>query len=249
MAMAHTMVVGDTHMHWPALLKVLYHFRPKTCIVAGDFGWWPGAWLQAEKEGKKEISIRYLLENCPEETEIRFIDGNHEDLPELFAFHRSMAKGAFEPVEIAPRLWYQPRGSTYTLADGRTVFFCGGGKSVDWTARKRGISWFPEEIVYRKELPEVLPKADIVISHTIPSLSGVLETLKPLKEVCEWWDDTPDETCWTLDDVLQEIRPKLWIAAHLHLHRELEQNGTKFVVLDMVNGRPRPWSDFTYILQ
>ena len=248
MPYAHTIVTGDTHMDWPALMKVLYHFMPEVCIVAGDFGWWPGEWIEAQINGQDERTLRWLLENKPQKTEIRFIDGNHEDLSELFARHRLLTTDPHTAVEFEHRLWFQPRGSTYELANGRKIFFCGGGKSVDFAIRRKGYSWFPEEIVHRDELPETLPGADLVISHIVPSLSGVFETMRPVKEVCEWWDDTPDETCATLDQVWQEIRPPLWIAAHLHLHREIEKEGTKFVVLDQVNGGYRPMSDFTYVL-
>lgn len=248
MSHVHTLVVGDTHMDWSAFLKVLHHFRPKLCLVAGDFGWWPYSWLVFEDRGKHTKTLHWLLEKKPKETEIRFIEGNHEDLDNLFDCYHKLMHQPFEPVELFPKLWYQPRGSTFTLADGRTVFFCGGGKSVDVAVREKGVSWFPQEEVGLDELPDPIPQTDIVISHTVPNVSGVFETMTPLKEVCEWWDDTPDKTCATLDVVWEAIRPPLWLASHLHLYRKTKYKNTEFIVLDRTDGGHRPWEEFTYVL-
>ncbi len=248
MSKVHTLVVGDTHMKWPAFLRVLHHFLPKVCIVAGDFGWWPNSWMAAQYKGEYEKSLLWFLEKKPRHTQIRFIEGNHEDLDNLFRLHRSLTDNPFEAVELYPDLWFQPRGSTFELADGRTVFFCGGGKSVDNAIREKGISWFPQEEVSRDELPKTLPQADLVISHTVPNVSGVFDTLTPLKQVCEWWDDTPDKTCTTLDYVWETLHPKLWLASHLHVFRETTYEGTKFIVLDRTDGGDRPWNYFTYVL-
>ncbi len=97
---AHTIVVGDTHMYWPALLRPLHHFRPEVCIVAGDFGWWPAQWEVLPKERRLE----FLLEGKPRFTEIRFIDGNHEDLDELFG-ETVEPRRLHEAVELRPGLW------------------------------------------------------------------------------------------------------------------------------------------------
>ena len=237
--MAHTIVVGDTHMDWDSLVNVLQTHRPKRCIVAGDFGWWPNLF---QKHRKRPLYLDWLMQSKPDETEIRFIEGNHEDLSDLFAtvghLRLKNGTGPFDALELRPGLWYQPRGSTFTLEDGRTIFFCGGGKSVDAPARTPGKDWFPEEIVRRDELPATLPKADIVISHTVPNGLGVLETLTPIKEVCGWWDDTPDPTCDVLDEVLFTIRPSLWIAAHLHVFRKGRVKETEYVVLNRTDGDP-----------
>ena len=245
MGKAHTIVVGDTHMYWPALLRVLHHFRPEVCIVAGDFGWWPEAWVC----GPLDRRLDWLLEHKPSDAEIRFIDGNHENLPKLFdeAAHvrRKAGAGPFDALEMRPGLWYQPRGSTYSLADGRTVFFCGGGKSVDAPLRISGLSWFREEIVSREQLPAVLPKADIVVSHTVPNRLGVLETLPPIAPDL---DATPDPTCDVLDEVFDASKPSLWIASHLHVFRKGKVGNTEYVVLDRTDGGIKPWEDFTKVL-
>jgi len=242
--MVHTIVLGDTHGNWAYLLKALHHFRPDVCLVAGDFGWWPVLWAKAFIQGNKEFLLNYLLDNRPTNTEIRFIEGNHEDLEDLFETTEG-ARHSHEAVALRPGLWYQPRGSVYTLADGRTVFCCGGGKSVDAPYRKPGISWFPEEIVRPEELPQTLPKADIVLSHTVPNRFGVLETL-PLPD--PGWDISPDPTCAVLDSVYDAIRPSLWLASHLHVFRQGVFENTEYLVLNRTDVPGVPWKQCSRVL-
>ena len=247
------LVVGDTHGNWPCLLSTLYHFKPKCCIIAGDFGWWPTYWGQYTPGRKEWVqTLDFLLDSLPKSTEIRFIDGNHEDLPSLFSevqkLQEAQGKSRFDPVELRPNLWYQPRGSTWTLPDGRAIFFCGGAKSVDWKMRKKGVSWFPEEEIRESDLPDPLPSADIVISHTVPNCLGVLDTLKPVQDVCSMWDPTPDASCIYLDYVYDSIRPKLWLASHLHCYRSGTFGGTQYVVLDRTDTEMQIWDTFTYSL-
>ena len=78
MSTAHTIVVGDTHMYWPAMLKALHHFRPEVCVVAGDFGWWPETWGY----GPLDKRLAWLMEQQPVGTErylfeIRHLQGIH----------------------------------------------------------------------------------------------------------------------------------------------------------------------------
>ncbi len=249
----HTIAVGDVHMDWTALLKILRHYNPKVCLVAGEFGWWPETWAAKTRKGEPRCSLDYLMENNPKGTEIRFIDGNHEDFRQLNANVMWARKehGIADPFEAVPMrdgLWYQPRGSVYGLADGRKMLCAGGGKSVDEPARTAWLDWFPQEILKRDELPETLPDADVVLSHTVPNRLGVLETLTPVKQVCDWWDEEPDPTCDVLDEVFDACKPSLWIASHLHLARRGEISGCRYAVLDRSDGGQLPWEDFVEVL-
>ena len=243
------LVVGDTHGNWQCLLSTIFHFKPKCCIVAGDFGWWPSFWAQYTPKQKEWVqTLDFLLTSLPKSTEIRFIDGNHEDLPNLFSEQEKNSKNKFDPVELRPNLWYQPRGSVLTLSDGRVIFFCGGAKSVDWKLRKKGITWFPEEEIRESDLPDPIPHADIVISHTIPNCFGVLQKLTPINTICSLWDPTPDYSCCYLDAVYDAIHPKLWIASHIHKYRQGMFENTQYIVLDRTDTESRDWSKFTYCL-
>ncbi|MBR3665246.1 MAG: metallophosphoesterase [Lachnospiraceae bacterium] len=165
--MPNILVLGDVHGEWAYLASLLLYLRPDICIVAGDFGWWPG-WGDLPHEAMP----REVLER----TELHFADGNHENHRELLA---AAPRGCFEAVEIAPRIIYHPRGSIWELPDGRRIFFAGGAKSVDWRWRHERTMWFREELLLRHHLPESLPRADIVISHTVSTALTRTWTRRP----------------------------------------------------------------------
>lgn len=224
------LVLGDAHGNWKALRWELQRHKPDLCIVAGDFGWFPNlAWALTETNG---WFLNHLLQECLEICPIHFIDGNHEHHPSLIEL---APRGSFEAVEIVPGLVYQPRGSRMQLADGRTIFFAGGGKSVDWRARVENVSWFREEILEREHLPEKLPKSDIVISHTAPAFFGIPEILDFENRVRPgFWDLTPDPSAAILDEVLDVCRPRLWIASHFHRLFRGRYKKTEYRILDML---------------
>lgn len=212
------LALGDTHGDWACLASVLRYYRPVMCFVAGDFGWWPGICGLPHTELPRDVL---------EQTELHFLDGNHENHASLLA---AAPRGCFEAVEIAPRVVYHPRGSVTALPDGRTVFFAGGAMSVDRRRRTAGVDWFREEILQRRHLPKKLPRVDIVMSHTVPFAFGI-EAGEPLPMDC---DGTPDPSQDVLDEVLDICRPKLWIAGHKHRRVDGECGGTEFHVLDYV---------------
>ncbi|MBQ2475665.1 MAG: metallophosphoesterase [Desulfovibrio sp.] len=111
--------VGNVHGRWAWLASILLSCQPDVCLCAGDFGWFPRLIQPPSLALPREVLGR---------TEIHVCDGNHEDHSSLLA---SAPRGSFEPVELAPGIVYQPRGSTMDQADGSRVLFAGGAKSVE----------------------------------------------------------------------------------------------------------------------
>ncbi|MBR6467533.1 MAG: metallophosphoesterase, partial [Desulfovibrio sp.] len=215
--------VGDIHGRWAWLASILLYCQPDVCLCAGDFGWFPRLIQPPSLALPREVLER---------TEIRFCDGNHEDHSSLLA---SAPRGSFEPVELAPGIVYQPRGSAMDLADGRRVLFVGGAKSVDWRFRTRGRDWFPEEILEPRHLPSPLPQADVVVSHTAPLRFG----LDRFGRGCAFgpgFDASPDPSRETLDLVLEGAKPRVWIAGHWHEREDWMLGRLECHVLDMVTG-------------
>ncbi len=217
------LVIGDTHSQWAYLTSLLLYYRPDICIVAGDFGWWPG---------QEALPHEALPREALERTQIHFADGNHEDHRSLLA---AAPRGRFEAEEIAPGIIYHPRGSTMELPDGRTVFFAGGAKSVDRRWRQEGRTWFREELLLRKHLPDRLPHADVVISHTVPDKFGI-DKFADFVWIDPRLDTSPDVSQATLDAVLKECAPGLWLAGHFHRRMDGNCGGTEYHVLDMLSG-------------
>lgn len=226
--MPNVLVLGDSHAAWPWLGAALTVLQPDICLVAGDFGWWPKLLPLPQA-----VLPPVLLER----TELHFLDGNHEDHS---ALRQAAPRGCFEPVELAPRIIYHPRGSTMRLPDGRTIFFAGGGKSVDRAYRTEGRDWFPEEILVREDLPSDPPQADVVISHTLPAAFGVAKF--PGKRFPPGrLDFSPDPSCAVLDAVLTACRPALWLGGHFHRevsgeYRHADGGRTLWRGLDQLTG-------------
>lgn len=83
-------------------------------------------------ESSRYINFFDIEWNHPDKSMTR-CDGNHEDHATL----HELTRGSREAVEIGPRIFFQPRGSPFTLPDGRVVLFVNGAKSLGW--REEGV--------------------------------------------------------------------------------------------------------------
>ncbi len=205
-------VIGDTHGDWCKLASLILYHKPDMVFVAGDFGWWSG-W-GAEPDTAFPSSVFG-------DVEIRFVDGNHENHADLVRF---APRGTFDVVKIADRVWYHPRGSVWTLPDGRTLFAAGGAHSDDRRGRKEGKNVFCRlEELQRNNLPDVIPHADVVISHAQPHRFAGCDIRKP------------DPSKAVLDEVLEAAKPSLWLSGHLHKRIDGNAGDTEWHVLDMLD--------------
>lgn len=198
--------IGDIHGHFDRLATIVMYYKPDCVFVVGDFGWFP------------ELNPLFIPWHVTNTCKIYFIDGNHED-------HKSLRDHANtrEPVELYHNLFYLPRGTVISLPDGRRVLCAGGAKSIDWAMRTRGFDWFPEEILDRRDLPDQLPKVDIVLSHTVPASIFPRDFSGPI-----------DPSCYVLDEILDACKPNLWIAGHFHQRETYVQNDCTFHILQDV---------------
>ncbi|MGE4299805.1 MAG: metallophosphoesterase [Desulfovibrionaceae bacterium] len=255
------LIVGDIHGLWGTLNVLINRKRPDLVLQCGDFGHFPH--LVELARGRDEGGM-FLRPTYPQDTaecvklrigqdqrvELRFCDGNHEDHDDL----RNLAKGKREAVEMAPGLFYQPRGSTLTLPDGRVVLFMGGAKSVDWQLRKEGRDWFPREQVTAEDVADLPDKVDIVISHTAPRRFPIckFEGGAKLDDVRMGLDIDPDPSREFLDQVLDRCQPSRWFFGHFHRFRTGTKSGCTWTALGSshkptlgpwwmwLDGTPRP---------
>jgi hypothetical protein len=229
------LVIGDTHMMWSLLNKLINRKRPDMVIIAGDFGYWPSEhgkiYLSpVEKlQGKKGKPFNwYGIKNrlsTGELIPIHWCDGNHEDHWQLQ--YR-------ESDEIMPGVFYQPRGSTLTLPDGRTILFMGGAHSIDKSVRTLGVDWFPDEVIKYHDF-ENLPdkKIDIVVSHTCPK-----QFLPYLGKTD--WGKTTDPSVVALGQIFEMYNPKLWYFGHWHIFKTGFTYMTRWYALNH-STRPGHW--------
>lgn len=212
------LVTGDIHNEFGKLNEIINVKRPDLIICCGDFGYWP-KWVKygsaAPIENIKTHGAKLL-----------FCDGNHDD-------HWSLRDR--EKDELAPNIFYMPRGSTYELDDGRTILFMGGADSIDKNMRVLGRDWFPEEVITYSNLhnlPEI--KIDIFITHTCPA-ELVLDMLKfyPEKKF--------EPSNEALSELWKMYEPKLWIFGHWHYYKHGSLFGTEWYALSYPRQGTRWW--------
>lgn len=144
-------LVGDIHGAYEVLgaynRKAKQNPEIKAIIQLGDIGWYP--------------YYRPYFNALNLEVPTYFVDGNHENLPELVYLT--------EVTEMAPNLFYVPRGTVLEL-DGRRVAFLGGAASVDKAWRTAGKDWFPEEQIRDSDIHrfDFSQPVDMLITHCPP---------------------------------------------------------------------------------
>lgn len=148
--------LGDIHGS-VGILKLRLDFlrdkfpEVKALIQVGDFGWY----------NSKQPAFNTVNPHIP----VYWIDGNHEDFRKL--------KGITEVTEVAPNIFYVPRGTVLEL-DGRRIAFMGGAASVDKEYRLgSGMSWYPEELITAEDVARFdgVYDVDIFVTHTPPQVT------------------------------------------------------------------------------
>ena len=211
------LITGDVHGYFGGLNTLINDKRPDLVICCGDFGYWPGI------DGLDFNGIK------PQGSKILWCDGNHEN-------HWAIRDRKTD--EIVKNVVYMPRGSVYTLNDGRTILFMGGADSIDKDQRTVGYDWFPEEVITQKDindLPEL--KIDIVISHTCP--------LELVGEMRGYREKDTEPSNHALSYILNRYNPGLWYYGHWHVYKEIWLRDTKFTALSCLPthvGTGRWWS-------
>lgn len=207
----NVIITGDLHGAFPRLNNLINKKKDNLDLVicCGDFGYWPNHGYDLSNIKNHGIPVLWC-------------DGNHED-------HWALRDRTTD--ELAPNVFYMPRGSTYKLEDGRTIMFMGGADSIDKDGRTFGIDWFEEEIITQrdiKNLPEI--KVDIFISHTCPV------ELYPI--MVQYYDGKQMEPSnYALSYIWHRYKPALWIFGHWHHYKEGNLDNTKWYGLSHTGAR------------
>lgn len=197
-------VTGDTHGEYERLLQFEQILKPNDyIIVCGDFGY---IFRNNEKEQ------RLLDEIEKNDWNLLFIDGNHENFDALYAYPAEEWKGG-KIHRIRRNIIHLCRGQVFEI-EGKRFFTFGGGYSLDKIYRKKGVSWWPQEMPKDEEFAEanrnlnkVGKKVDYIITHTAPeSIIGMkghksLEE-KPLNNYLEY--------------ISESVEYRHWFMGHLH---------------------------------
>lgn len=216
------LVSGDLHGSPMAAQRLVYMARlvePDEVWQAGDLGYWP-----------RQPTFTAFMEMLGEvPAHIYFADGNHEDHHAL-----GSGEGRIEPRAVWFNVTHQPRGSV-RVVDGTKVLFFGGAQSVDETHRRRGVSWFYEELPNQGEWLQALDagKADVVVAHEAPLQ---VNFHYPPHEHAFW----PVEVLRRAEgfrrnlteNLLPSAQPDVWFHGHHHKMKYTNTGDTRFYSLN-----------------
>lgn len=162
-------VTGDIHGDWNRLQDIIIYLESTydsvTLLVAGDFGIW---------DIENVIELRVLSNTFRSNTQIFFVDGNHENYDILHQYP-IIDKFGGQVQEINQKVFRIMRGSIVNI-NGYSVLGFGGATSTDKEYRIPFISWWPGEQWNQKDrerLYELLDTSnlyvDIVLTHEAPA--------------------------------------------------------------------------------
>jgi len=189
-------IIGDTHGLFNYVNVVIKQEKPDLIISCGDFGYFPNLPEYAKRELMIDTS----------HTTILFCDGNHEDHWALRELKDRM---------IAPNIFYQPRGSTYRLPDGRNILFMGGANSIDKDRRIPGVSWWPEETISQNDFQNLPEEGiDIFVTHTCSN--EIFDS--HIKKALNWGGKDVDPSYDALSALWEMYQPAQWFFGHFHIN-------------------------------
>ncbi len=234
------LLAGDWHgnTQWATWVvdksqEILQTPRP-LIIQLGDFGIWDS------DAGRQYLnSLNWHLEEA--DAELLFLDGNHENHPLLneMVSKRGNPDGT---SQIRKNIRYMPRGFRFSLGDpelNRTFMALGGAVSVDKVFRTEGRDWWPGEVLSDAEVELAKDGGHVwaMLAHDAPKSAYL-----PLPPWPKGWDIADFAKAEAHRDVMQDVvnsvRPELYIHGHYHLRFRQEVNGMKIVSIDAdgVNG-------------
>lgn len=156
------LVTGDVHGNTGAWKFNIFPAAKKAgvdlILQVGDFGFW------SETE-KYIVKLSRYATNW--EIPVYWLDGNHENYD---ALERIGAFDADTEVEVAPNVFYLPRGFRWTWWD-KTFMSLGGAYSVDKAFRVPGKSWWPQEDLTLKQAYRAIQggPVDVLFTHEAPA--------------------------------------------------------------------------------
>ena len=154
-------VMGDVHggmSHLHHAVSRTLRAGLKTLVQVGDFWIYddPGV-LQKLDRMIGTAAVQSGL--SPEEFQVFFADGNHENFEVL-------DPDAAAPVRMSRNLTYVPRGVALDIG-GVRVGFLGGAESIDREYRTPGRDWWPQERMTVGQINRALEMGpvDVLVTH------------------------------------------------------------------------------------
>lgn len=212
-------VAGDWHGNLRWALRSVYRISPllageenKLVLHAGDFGVWPGRTGEAYlDELDRALGAQGMT--------VAFVDGNHEDHPQLAGYRGDDTGYPPVPVMVRESIWWLPRGARWEW-HGKKWLAMGGAASPNRANLRPGVSWWPGEYITGEQVDSAIKAgpADVILSHEAPS--GVFIAYDLYNPVALGWAqedlDRGDEQRALLQRLGDGVRPSRWVHGHHH---------------------------------
>ena len=187
--------------------------RDDMLIICGDCGL---VW----NNSPEELACRDWINSRPYTT--LFVDGNHENFTLLNKFQIYEWNGG-KVHFISDNIIHLMRGQVY-LFNGVKFFTMGGASSIDKMNRKKGISWWPEEMPSKIDYNEAIENlekhdfsVDYIITHAAPD--SIMSRFYPKH-------DDELELNRFLEYIKNNVRYKHWYFGHLHFDINIDNKHT-----------------------
>lgn len=182
-------------------------------IIGGDFGF---IFLNDNEEKG------FLDALAKKPYNILFIDGNHENFDVINEYPVEMWNGG-KIHRIRENIIHLMRGQVFTI-ENKKFFTMGGAYSIDKYMRKKGISWWPQELPsdeeYKEATENLLKNDDIdyIISHTAPR--------EIIRRMGYYPDPHDMELTGFLEWIMYEHKFTHWFFGHFHEDKNLDDRFT-----------------------
>lgn len=182
-------------------------------IIGGDFGF---IFLNDNEEKG------FLDALAKKPYNILFIDGNHENFDVINEYPVEMWNGG-KIHRIRENIIHLMRGQVFTI-ENKKFFTMGGAYSIDRYMRKKGFSWWPQELPgdeeYKEATENLLKNDDIdyIISHTAPR--------EIIRRMGYYPDPHDMELTGFLEWIMYEHKFTHWFFGHFHEDKIIERNFT-----------------------
>ena len=203
-------LTGDTHIPLDVSKLNAKNFpeqknltRQDYVIVLGDFGL---LW-------HKNKTYKYWLDILSKKNfTLLWLDGNHENHEWINSLPVTEWNGG-RVHQIAPNIIHLMRGEVLCI-DHKSIFVCGGAKSMDTEHRNQGVDWWPNEMLSYQDihnatvnLEKVHNKVDYILTHNCPGNIAKIMFNVPLHN---------DTTMAIFDIIMQDTNFKKWYFGHWH---------------------------------
>lgn len=221
---------GDWHANGPwasAMIRCAKRNGADVIVQAGDTGFtFNHTFMKHLRRGLEETDL-----------ELFFVDGNHDEHPQLFRRWKRDENGFGIPRFTNPveenRIHYIPRGHRWEW-NGKTFMGLGGAVSVDRQWRIPGDSWWPEEAITVAEAEYAARpgRVDVMVCHDLLESAE----LPNLRKSEGWPEDVlraSKQNREVIQAVVDAVKPELYVHGHFHQRHDQHIGKMRVVSLDM----------------